>query len=279
MLYNDLVPSNKWLAHHGIKGQKWGIRRWQYADGSLTPAGRDHYGLSDIYGGDRSHIWDKQDYTIPEGTVFTRNALKSLDKLIDENRPYSYVYDENSERDLDFYRQFGKVKNRFKAKQDIKVAGIDTIADSVKNLIFNKPVDEIDIDDDVFDFVNMNIRDITDKKYSATYSAWDSKKTPEQNRKDNENVINKALAQAVARSASYKRNDKLDKEYREDGERHIDTMFNDLFNDVYKDLSNKGYSAIRDYRDAGGYAKVFTPTILFDNNILTTKIEDILYDE
>lgn len=33
------------LAHHGIKGQKWGVRRWQKTDGSLTPEGYDHYGI------------------------------------------------------------------------------------------------------------------------------------------------------------------------------------------------------------------------------------------
>ena len=32
------------LYHHGIKGQKWGIRRWQNEDGSLTAAGKQHYG-------------------------------------------------------------------------------------------------------------------------------------------------------------------------------------------------------------------------------------------
>ena len=31
------------LTHHGIKGQKWGIRRFQNKDGSLTPAGRKRY--------------------------------------------------------------------------------------------------------------------------------------------------------------------------------------------------------------------------------------------
>lgn len=28
------------LVHHGIKGQRWGVRRFQNADGSLTPAGK-----------------------------------------------------------------------------------------------------------------------------------------------------------------------------------------------------------------------------------------------
>lgn len=35
--------SNLYLAHHGIKGQKWGYRRWQNSDGTLTPAGKEHY--------------------------------------------------------------------------------------------------------------------------------------------------------------------------------------------------------------------------------------------
>lgn len=29
--------------HHGIKGQKWGVRRYQNADGSLTTEGRKRY--------------------------------------------------------------------------------------------------------------------------------------------------------------------------------------------------------------------------------------------
>lgn len=36
------------IYHHGIKGQKWGVRRYQNKDGSLTPAGKKRYSPSDI---------------------------------------------------------------------------------------------------------------------------------------------------------------------------------------------------------------------------------------
>ncbi len=35
--------NNIYLSHHGIKGQKWGVRRYQKKDGSLTPAGKERY--------------------------------------------------------------------------------------------------------------------------------------------------------------------------------------------------------------------------------------------
>lgn len=31
------------IKHHGIKGQKWGVRRYRNRDGTLTPAGRKRY--------------------------------------------------------------------------------------------------------------------------------------------------------------------------------------------------------------------------------------------
>ena len=37
-------PVSDELYHHGIKGQKWGIRRYQNEDGTLTAEGRKRYG-------------------------------------------------------------------------------------------------------------------------------------------------------------------------------------------------------------------------------------------
>ena len=38
---------DKTLVHWGIKGMKWGVRRYQNSDGSLTPAGKKRYSDSD----------------------------------------------------------------------------------------------------------------------------------------------------------------------------------------------------------------------------------------
>lgn len=43
-LYQFVVQGEE-LRHWGVLGQKWGILRYQYPDGSLTPLGREHYGV------------------------------------------------------------------------------------------------------------------------------------------------------------------------------------------------------------------------------------------
>lgn len=40
---NDYIIYNGELYHWGIKGQKWGVRRFQNKDGTLTPAGKKRY--------------------------------------------------------------------------------------------------------------------------------------------------------------------------------------------------------------------------------------------
>ena len=44
------------LYHHGIKGQKWGVRRYQNEDGSLTSQGKSRYGRGKIISEDYHNI-------------------------------------------------------------------------------------------------------------------------------------------------------------------------------------------------------------------------------
>lgn len=37
------MPYSAELYHHGIKGQKWGVRRFENSDGTLTAAGKERY--------------------------------------------------------------------------------------------------------------------------------------------------------------------------------------------------------------------------------------------
>ena len=64
------------LEHHGILGMKWGIRRYQNKDGSLTPAGKQRYAEES-----NKKIQRNKDgsSTIPAGFKFNRVGKASLD--------------------------------------------------------------------------------------------------------------------------------------------------------------------------------------------------------
>ena len=66
-----------YLAHHGIKGMKWGVRRFQNADGSLTSAGKRRY--DDKSESSRDRFWTderkKKAKKIAIGTAVVASAV------------------------------------------------------------------------------------------------------------------------------------------------------------------------------------------------------------
>lgn len=66
------------LVHHGIKGQKWGVRRFQNKDGSLTKEGTQRYASKSQEGKNRSSIGDfynKHKKAIKVGGACVASAL------------------------------------------------------------------------------------------------------------------------------------------------------------------------------------------------------------
>lgn len=75
--------NNEVLMHHGIKGQRWGVRRFQNADGSLTASGKKRYGSKNVAGS------QYPSYDEMQQTVKQKNMEKAYDKALDRNKDKS----------------------------------------------------------------------------------------------------------------------------------------------------------------------------------------------
>lgn len=78
---NRYVISSTELYHHGIKGQRWGIRRFQKKDGTLTAKGKERYSQDDSMADEpaeknsKKGLTDKQKKAIKVGAAIVGTAL------------------------------------------------------------------------------------------------------------------------------------------------------------------------------------------------------------
>ena len=66
------------ICHHGVKGQKWGVRRYQNEDGSLTDAGKKKYGVDEAGSeyNDTQYLRDKGFYGRNAANRINKNMIK-----------------------------------------------------------------------------------------------------------------------------------------------------------------------------------------------------------
>lgn len=95
MAYVMQKYEENYLEHHGVKGQKWGVRRYQNEDGTRTPAGKKHERA--LAGNDSS--------SKSNARVDYRNAKK------DFNKSYYDWYTKN-------YQAYSLNKNKRQANQE-----------------------------------------------------------------------------------------------------------------------------------------------------------------
>lgn len=119
-----------YLSHHGILGQKWGVRRYQNKDGSYTEAGRERYGKAlaegikkaDVSGTSANDTIAKVHDSLRKNKAVNRFNMKSKTweelaetrlAIEDENRKLNIEINEK------LSKEFGKPFNKLSGDQQI----------------------------------------------------------------------------------------------------------------------------------------------------------------
>jgi len=113
--FSKYIPKTGELQHHGIRGQKWGVRRFQNADGTLTPAGKRHYQKAD----DR---WVRRNATKIHDKAFKQSQREMRKETKQLDRKYAI----KSENERKGRRYMNEYNQKLAEIMNTKVANISS---------------------------------------------------------------------------------------------------------------------------------------------------------
>ena len=124
---------NRELYHHGVKGQKWGIRRYQNPDGTLTAEGRARFGVR-LEGNSRRKIKELLGTNETVKLVYDSKELKALKRRAKSD----YENSEQGKKDRAILDS-GKYDAKWLLKQQIrKQAPEGKYVDDMANIYLDK---------------------------------------------------------------------------------------------------------------------------------------------
>lgn len=114
--YGAVYARNE-LWHHGIKGQEWGVRRFQNEDGTLTAAGKDRYLKGEAYSKEKKVLAEQHEEKLLDKksnahVKQVKNKLNELKKKFDLDDDGKATDD----TDRDYYtpEEIQKAENEYK---------------------------------------------------------------------------------------------------------------------------------------------------------------------
>lgn len=227
----DQNPYWDHIAHYGIKGQKWGIRRYQNKDGSLTTAGIRRYGV-------------ENSRTLKSGTKIqniSRDDLSSTSNSYKSKRLYSSYtdYDKTGYVDLMGNWQYGGkgMKNTFLVKKDIKIASERDVVKTLAEMYRDNPDRVTQLMSDAYRAQNLTF-------------FGGSKRS-----------INRHMKKLV-KNVDSNRSLEIGRQFLHDVP--ITGKASDLANDFYARMVKKGFDAVLDPNDAYQGAGAQDPLIIFN---------------
>lgn len=106
------------LYHWGIKGMKWGVRRYQNKDGTLTPAGKKHYGGEDADGSEKPDYAPKA--SKKKAGDYTDEELRAQINRMQMEKQYRDLAGQTNVREDDPNRELKLERERLQLQRDVK---------------------------------------------------------------------------------------------------------------------------------------------------------------
>ena len=129
-----MIPLSDDLQHHGIKGQKWGVRRFQNEDGSLTAKGRKRYGE------DRYKLHDDGKIEIEKGAELQRIIDGLMSKEGIQGPTYASIGKNDNNQYMNILAKEGKSKVlKLTAKTALKSPSTNEAADIFFDVLRKNP--------------------------------------------------------------------------------------------------------------------------------------------